>query len=63
MHCDMESEGFTFKESVSHSFLKDLGGVLDTSDLPLFKYLSNLIFTLLLLFWVDFTYWPPFNSL
>ena len=36
VHSDMESEGFTFRESVSYAFLKDLGGVLDTSGLPLF---------------------------
>ena len=47
VHSYMESEGFTFTQSVSHAFLKDLGGVLDTSDLPLLKILLNLIFTLL----------------
>ena len=26
VHSDMESEGFTFRKSVSHAFLKDLGG-------------------------------------
>ena len=57
VHSDMESEGFTFRESVSYAFLKNLGGVLDTSGLPLFKFLIILIFTLLLLFLVDFTYW------
>ena len=36
VHSDMESEGFTFRESVSYAFLKNLGGVLDTSGLPLF---------------------------
>ena len=36
VHSDMESEGFTFRESVSYAFLKNLGGVLDTSRLPLF---------------------------
>ena len=36
VHDDMESEGFTFRESVSYAFLKDLGGVLDFSGLPLF---------------------------
>ena len=51
VHSDMESEGFTFRESVSYAFLKDLGGVLDTSSLPLLKFLINLIFTLLQLFW------------
>ena len=38
VHSDMESEGFTFKKSVSHAFLKDLGGVLDTSGPPLIKF-------------------------
>ena len=47
VHSDMESEGFTFRESVSHAFLKDLCGVLDTSGLPLLKVLINLSFTLL----------------
>ena len=47
IHSDMESEGFTFRESVSYAFLKNLGGVLDTIGLPLFKFLFNLIFTLL----------------
>ena len=47
VHSDMESEGFTFRESVSYAFLKNLGGVLDTSDLPLLKVLINLILTLL----------------
>ena len=36
LHSDMESEGFTFRESVSYAFLKNLCGVLDTSGLPLF---------------------------
>ena len=47
MHSDMESEGFTFRESVSYAFLKNLGGVLDTSGIPLLKFLNNLSFTLL----------------
>ena len=47
VHSYMESEGFTFRESVSHAFLKDLSGVLDTSGLPLLKVLKILIFTLL----------------
>ena len=47
MHSDMESEGFTFVESVSYAFLKNLGGVPDTSGIPLLKFLINLIFTLL----------------
>ena len=38
VHSDMEPEWFTFRKSVSHAFLKDLGGVLDTSGLPLFKF-------------------------
>ena len=33
---DMDSEGFTFRGSVSYAFLKDLSGVLHTSGLPLF---------------------------
>ena len=36
VHSDMESQGFTFRESVSYAFLKNLGGVLDTSGLRLF---------------------------
>ena len=36
VHSDMESEGFTFREYVSYAFLKNLGGVLDTSGLPFF---------------------------
>ena len=47
VHRDMESEGFTFRESVSFAFLKNLGGVPDTSGIPLLKFLINLIFTLL----------------
>ena len=47
VHSDMESEGFSFRESASYAFLKDSGGVLDTSGLPLLKFLINLIFTLL----------------
>ena len=47
VHRDMESEGFTFKESVSYAFLKNLDGVPDTSGIPLLKFLYNLIFTLL----------------
>ena len=47
VHRDMESERFTFRESVSYAFLKNLGGVPDTSGVPLLKFLINLIFTLL----------------
>ena len=47
VHRDMESEGFTFRESVSYAFLKNLGGVPDTSSIPLLKFLINLIFSLL----------------
>ena len=36
-HSDMESEGFTFRESVSYAFLKNLGGVFVTSGFPLVK--------------------------
>ena len=36
VHSDMESEGFTLRESVSYAFLKNLGGVVDTFGLPLF---------------------------
>ena len=36
VHSDMESEGFTCRESVSYAFLKNLGGVLDTSGLLFF---------------------------
>ena len=45
VHSDMESEGFTFRESVSYAFLENLGGVLDISGLPLFEFFI-LIFTL-----------------
>ena len=34
VHSDMEFEGFTFRESVSYAFLKNLSGVLDTSGIP-----------------------------
>ena len=34
LHCYMKSEGFSFRESVSHAFLKDLRGALDTSGHP-----------------------------
>ena len=47
VHNYMEFEVFTFRESVSHAFLEDLGGVSDTSSLPLLKVLIILIFTLL----------------
>ena len=47
VHSYMEYEGFTFRKSVSHAFLKDVSGVFDTSGLPLLKVLFNLIFTLL----------------
>ena len=43
----VDSESFTFRESVNHAFLKDLIGVFDTSGLRLLKVLINLIFTLL----------------
>ena len=36
VHGAVESERFTFREFVSHAFLKDSSGVLDTSGLPLF---------------------------
>ena len=36
VHSDMASERFTFRESVSYAFLKNLDRVLDTSGLPLF---------------------------
>ena len=47
VHSDMEFEMFTFRESVSHAFFKDLCGDLHTSGLSLIKILINLIFTLL----------------
>ena len=47
VHGGVDSEKFTFRESVSHAFLQDSGGVFDNSGLPLFKYFWNLIFTLL----------------
>ena len=62
VHSDMEFEGFTFIESVSYAFLKNLGWVLDTSGLPLCRFLINLIFTLLWLSLVKFTYWPLCKS-
>ena len=34
MHSEIEPVGFTFRESVSYAFLKDLRGVFDTSGLP-----------------------------
>ena len=56
LHRDMESEGFTFRESLSYVFWKNLVGVPDTSGIPLLNFLINLNFTLLWLFSVDFTY-------
>ena len=47
VNSDLESEGFTFRESVSYAFLKNLSGVFDTSGLPLLYFLTNLVFTLL----------------
>ena len=48
VHSYMESEGFTFRQSVSYAFLKDLGGVLDTSGpFPCFSFLITFFFTLL----------------
>ena len=47
VHSDIESEGFTFRKSLIYAFLKNLGGVLDTSGLPLLKSLNILIFPLL----------------
>ena len=47
VHSDMESEGFSFRESVSYAFLKNLHGVPDTSDISLSNFLINHIFTLL----------------
>ena len=47
VHSDLESEGFTFRESVSYAFLKNLSGDFDTSGLPLLKFLINPNFTLL----------------
>ena len=38
VHSDIESEGFTFKESVSHAFLKDLGGFLILLAFPCINY-------------------------
>ena len=37
-HGGVESEMFTSRESVSHAFLQESGGVLDFSSLPLFKF-------------------------
>ena len=36
VHGGVESERFTFRDFVSHAFLKESSGVLDTSGLPLF---------------------------
>ena len=62
VHRDMESQALTFRESVSYAFLKNFGGVPDTSGIPLLNFLNNLIFTLLYLFSVDFTYSRPCKS-
>ena len=43
----VDSERFTFRESVSYAFLQDSDGVLNTSGFPSFKFSFNLIFTLL----------------
>ena len=37
----VEYEGFTFREAVSHVFVQDLSGVVDTSGLPLYKFLTH----------------------
>ena len=47
VHSDMGSEGFTFKESMSHAFPKDLGGFLTLLAFPCCLSFINLIFTLL----------------
>ena len=47
VHCGVESEGSTFRESMGHAFLPHPGEIPDTSDLPLYKFLYHLIFTLL----------------
>ena len=39
--------GFQFRESVSHAFLRDSGGVFDISGPPFCKFLFYFIFTLL----------------
>ena len=42
VHSHMECEGFTFRESLSHCFLKVSGGVLDISGLCLlFKFYKS----------------------
>ena len=61
VHSDMESEGFTFRESVSHAFLKDFGGFLILLAFPCFSFFI-LIFTLPKRSLVDFTFWPLCNS-
>ena len=62
MHCDVECEGFTFRESVSHALLRHSGRVLDTSGLALYKFLIDLIFIPLQHFLYRPTYWPLFTS-
>ena len=37
-----EYEGLTFREAVSHAFVHNSGGVVSTSGLPLYKFLSHL---------------------
>ena len=55
MNGAVDSEKFTFRESVNHAFLKDLGGVFDTFGLPLLKVLfisSSLCFSFLGRFYI-----------
>ena len=40
-NASFEYEGLTFKEAVSHGFAQDSGGVVNTSGLPLYKFLSH----------------------
>ena len=47
IYSGVESEGFIFKESVSHAIMRDSSGVVETSDFPMFKFLFSPIFTLL----------------
>ena len=36
----IEYEGFTFRKAVGHAFVQDSGGVVDTSGLPIYEFVS-----------------------
>ena len=54
--CGVNSEWFTLKVSVSHAFLHNSCGDLDTSGFPKCKFLFHLVFTVFFLY--RLTFWP-----